>query len=448
MYDPLLLPELREMLLERDEAAMREFCEVFHPASVAENLEQLPDRELWEILRHATRPRQVEIFEFISLDRQRELVGSAEKSHLAELIEEMAPDDRADLLSELPEHQVEALLPLVAQAERAEIRRLLSYKPSSAGSLMTTDYASLPADVTVREALNLLRLQAPDRETIYYVYICDEHRVLRGFISLRKLILAHPERRISELMDSDVISVKVTYDQEVVADRMAKYDFLAIPVVDDQDRLVGIITHDDVLDVVREEATEDAHRQGAVAPLEQSYLTSPLPVIVWKRVVWLVFLLGTACITAFLLRQFETRGDIFPWVAWFLPLVMASGGNAGSQSATLIIRTLALNEAKASSWRRIAVREIALGLVLGGILATLGFVPAYFLSQQDLAAATTVAGTVAVVVLLGTFVGSMLPLLFKGLGMDPALMSNPFIAAISDIGAVTIYYTLVFAFVV
>ena len=448
MYDPLLLPEIREMLLEGDAGAMREFCEVFHPATVAENLEEFTDAEIWEILTHASRSRQVEVFEFLPLDRQRELVGSADQERLAGLIEEMAPDDRADLLSELEPEQVEALLPLVAQAERAEIRKLLSYPESSAGSLMTTDYASLPGEVTVREALNRLRLQAPDRETIYYVYILDDQRVLRGFVSLRKLILSHPERRVSDLMDSDIISVRVTDDQEFVAYKMAKYDFIAMPVVDDQGRLVGIVTHDDVLDVVREEATEDAHRLAAVAPLEQSYLTTPLPIIVWKRVVWLVFLLGTACVTAFTLRQYDSAVDLLPWVAWFLPMVMASGGNAGSQSATLIIRTLALNEAQVSQWRMIAGREVILGLVLGLVLASIAFIPAYFLSHFHLTGALTVAATIAMVVLVGTFVGSMLPILFKSLGMDPALMSNPFIAALSDVGAVTIYYTLVFALLV
>jgi magnesium transporter len=443
MFDPLLVPELREMLLEQDGVAMREFCEVLHPAGVAENLEELDDDDIWEVLTHAPLRRQVEIFAFFPLERQRRLVVGADHKRLAGLIEEMAPDDRADLLSELEPAQVESLLPLVAQAERAEIRRLLSYPESSAGSLMTTDYASLPEDVTVREALNLLRLQAPDRETIYYVYIVGEQRVLRGFVSLRKLILAHPERRVGDLMDSDIIFARVTDDQELVAWRMAKYDFIAMPVVDEQDRLVGIITHDDVLDVVQEEATEDAHRQAAIAPLEQSYIATPIPVIVWKRIVWLVVLFGTSCLTAWILKRYEDVSRLYVWLSTFIPLVIASGGNAGSQSATLIIRTLSLNEAKVTQWPLIVGRELLVGLTLGAILAAIGFVPAYFLAESNVHGALVVSATVATVVLLGALVGSMLPVIFKRMGMDPALMSNPLIAALCDVSGVVIFYTLV-----
>jgi magnesium transporter len=443
MYDPLLVPELREMLLEHDGVAMREFCEVLHAAGVAENLEELNDDDIWEVLSHAPLRRQVEIFEFIPLERQRRLVVGADHAKLAGLLEEMAPDDRADLLSELEPEQVESILPLVAQAERAEIRRLLSYPESSAGSLMTTDYASLPEDVTVREALNLLRLQAPDRETIYYVYIVDEHRVLRGFVSLRKLILAHPERRVGDLMDSDIIFTRVTDDQELVAWRMAKYDFIAMPVVDEQLRLVGIITHDDVLDVVQEEATEDAHRQAAIAPLEQSYIATPISIIVWKRIVWLIVLFGTSCLTALILKRYEDLSRMYVWLSTFIPLVIASGGNAGSQSATLVIRTLSLNEAKVTQWPLIVGRELLVGLTLGGILATLAFVPAYLLAESNVHGALVVSMTVATVVLLGAIVGSMLPVIFKRMGMDPALMSNPLIAALCDVSGVVIFYSLV-----
>ena len=447
MPDPLLVPELREMLLDNDEPAMREFCEVLHPAVVAENLEALSDAEIWQILTHTDLHRQVEIFEFIPLERQQDLVLHADPQRLAGLIEEMAPDDRADLLSSLPPEQMESLLPLVAQAERSEIRKLLSYPDSSAGSLMTTDYASLPEDVEVREAINLLRLQAPNRETIYYVYVVDENRVLRGFVTLRKLILARPDRKIAEIMDKDVLALQVTDDQEVVASRMARYDFIAMPVVDEQDRLVGIITHDDVLDVVQEEATEDAHRQAAIAPLEQSYLTTPILTLVWKRIVWLILLLGTACITAAILNQYQSVAVTYPWIVQFIPLVIASGGNAGSQSATLVIRTLALNEAKVSSWRRLAWRELLLGLMLGAILAVIGFVPAFFLAEFNVRGATVVATTIAAVVLMGSLVGSMLPVIFKSIGMDPALMSNPLIAALVDVSGVIIYYSLVFAII-
>ena len=242
MYDPLLLPELREMLLEDDTQAMQEFCEVFHSGVVAENLEALTNEEIWRVLSHTPLRRRVEIFEFLSLLRQVELVTTLDKAHLSALLEEMAPDDRATLLKNMDQEQVELLLPLIAQAERGDIRKLLSYSEHSAGSIMTTEYASLREDMTVRDALTQLRTQAPNRETIYYVYVLDDARHLHGFVSLRTLILARPETLVADLMDKDVISVRVDEDQESVANRMARYDFIAMPVVDDQGRLCLLYT--------------------------------------------------------------------------------------------------------------------------------------------------------------------------------------------------------------
>src|SRR5258708_7265698 len=264
MFDPLLLPELREMLIENDAAAMREFCEVFHAGVVAENLAALSVADCWRVLSECGWRRRAEIFKFFELPRQLELVAILDKPHLSALLEAMAPDDRVALLKNMDQSQVELLLPLVAQVERDDIRKLLSYPEHSAGSIMTTEYASLRRDVTAKEALVQLRLQAPDRELIYYVYVIDEARKLHGFVSLRKLILAKPNTPVSELMDEDVISVRVDEDQEVVANKIARYDFIAMPVVDAEDRLVGIVTHDDVLDVVQQEATEDVHRLGGM----------------------------------------------------------------------------------------------------------------------------------------------------------------------------------------
>src|SRR5579872_4026462 len=292
MYDPLLLPELREMLIENDTRAMREFCEVFHPGIVAENVEALSPADCWRVLAEADLAHRGEIFAFLSLPRQMELVGTIDKPHLSALVEVMSSDDRVDLLKNFEPSQVELLLPLVAQAERDDIRKLLSYTEHSAGSIMTTEYASLREDMTVRDALAQLRTQAPNRETIYYVYVIDDARHLHGFVSLRKLFLARPDALVSELMDRDVISVRVDEDQEVVANKIARYDFIAMPVVDDQGRLVGIVTHDDVLDVVQQEATEDVHLMGGVSPLEDGYLATPFFTLAWKRGIWLVFLLG------------------------------------------------------------------------------------------------------------------------------------------------------------
>lgn len=442
MYTPLILPDLQVMLKEKDAQGLAEFCDVLHPAVTAEVVEGLGAADVWELLSHAPLSRQVEIFEFLSLPKQVELVESLDRTRLSKLLEEMSPDDRVDLLSRLDPDHVDALMPLIAQAERSDIRKLLQYEEDSAGSIMTTEYASLPADITAAEAIDRLRKQAPDRETIYYVYILDAGRRLQGFVSLRELILSKPTTPLTDIMRMDVISVRVDDDQELVAREIARYDFIAIPVVDNQNQLVGIITHDDILDVMQDEATEDAHLLAAVAPLEDSYLDTPLRTLAWKRGVWLLFLAIVALMTAEVLLHYESISQKHVWLVLFLPLVLASGGNAGSQSATLTIRAVALGEMSRQENLRLARREIGVGLILGLSLAAIGMLAALAWFDRTLNEASVVSLTVLLVVMMGTFAGAMLPLMFRKLGMDPALMSNPLIAALVDVFGVIIYYSV------
>jgi magnesium transporter len=352
----------------------------------------------------------------------------------------MAADDRVDLLKTMDQEQVEQILPLIAQAERSDIRRLLSYPEHSAGSIMTTEYASLVEGLNVREALDQLRTQAPNRETIYYLYILDDGRRLRGFVSLRKLILARPDTKVAEIMDRDVISVRVDEDQEVAANLIARYDFIAMPVVDEQGRLVGIITHDDVLDVLQAEATEDVHRMGGVEPLQDAYLSTPFVTLAWKRGIWLILLLVAGVGTAEVLEYFDETTKRFAWLVRFLPLVLASGGNAGSQSATLVIRALSLGEMGRSIQYKILRREAATGLALGSVMASLAFF--FALADGPVLHASILGCSVALVVTLGTVNGTLLPMILRGLGLDPAIMSNPLIASLSDTLGVLIYYNI------
>ncbi|MBX3436693.1 MAG: magnesium transporter, partial [Planctomycetaceae bacterium] len=401
MFNSLLVPDLKMMIDEDDGPGMKAFCEDLHPSAAAEVLESFPPDSVWGILTHCPPQTQAEIFQFLSLPFQVQIVESIEPSQLTRLIEEMSADDRVDLLERLAPEKVEALLPLIAHAKRSDIRKLLSYPEESAGSIMTTDYASLPADITVAEALQRLRLQAPSRETIYYIYVTDEDRHLQGFLSLRDLILAKPTARLSEIMQRDVISVRVDDDQELVAREIARYDFIAIPVVDNQNQLVGIVTHDDAADVLLEEATEDQQRLAAVEPLEDSYLQTSVRTLVWKRGMWLVILLGTAVVTAGLIKIYDKGGHHAQWMILFLPMVLASGGNAGSQSATLIIRALALRETAQGDARRIWVRELYLGSLLGAALATAALIIASLFPSIAFWQAAVVGSTVFLVVTLG-----------------------------------------------
>ncbi len=443
MYQ-LLLPDLRLMLSENDEQGMKEFCEALFPAVSAEILIEVSPEEAWRVLSKCSLARLVEIFEYFTLPFQIELVDLMDRECLSRLIEEMAPDDRVDLLERLDPNHVESILPLVAQAERTDIRKLLSYPEDSAGSIMTTEYASLPKDITVKEAFERLRLQAPDRETIYYIYIIDEHRHLIGFLTMRKLILARPDQKLSEIMARDIISVRVDEDQEKVARDIDKYGFLAIPVVDNTNRLVGIVTHDDATDILEDEAEEDQQRLAAVEPLEDSYLSTPLLTLSKKRGVWLFFLLGASVLTAWVLQYFEA-GDTNNWVIMFLPLVLASGGNAGSQSAALVISALAREHfsLKGGSALKIIYRELFLSSLLGGTVGLVSFGAAWLLTDA-IEPAIVVSSTVLLVVVMASVAGAALPIIVHSFHVDPAYMSTPLIAALVDVAGVIIYFNVAF----
>lgn len=440
MYGRLLLPELQVMLNENDTEGVKEFCEALYPAVTAEILEELNSQDVWRVLACSTPEKQAEIFQFLALPQQIEIVGVIDREPLSKLIEEMAPDDRVDLLSRMDDDHVEELLPLIAQAERRDIRKLLSYPEDSAGAIMTTEYASLPENISVSQALERLRLQAPDSEIISYIYVVDEGRRLQGIVSLRELIFARPTRPLSELINRDVISVRVDDDQEFVAQQMAKYDFVAIPVVDRQNQLVGIVTHDDAIDIMQEEATEDAYRLAAVEPLEDSYLSTSLRTVIQKRIGWLIFLLVPSFLAAKVLEHYEAISDKYEWLVLFIPLILASGGNAGSQSATLIIRAMALeSNIQQGDLRALLRKELQLGLLLGSGLSLISFFISWAFTGQ-LIQATVVGLAVFLVVLMGISAGGMLPMGFRKLGMDPALMSNPFITALVDILGLIIYF--------
>jgi len=443
-YRSLLLPDLRMALEAGETEGLREFCEALHAGIVAEVLAEMVPAEIWKVLCACSPERQAEIFGFLDEPTQVSIFDVADRNELSRLIEVMAPDDRVDFLEELDEARVEELLPLVAQAERADIRRLLSYPDGSAGSIMTTEYAWLREAITVGEALDDLRRQAPDSETIYYVYIVDENRCLDGIVSLRELILAKRETKLTDIMHHKVISVRVDDDEEFVAREIARYDFLAIPVVDSQNRLVGIVTGDDALDILEEEAYEDVQRTAAIEPIDESYMLTPISELACKRGVWLVVLLIAAFLTAFALKSYEGVAREFEWMAWFVPLVLASGGNAGSQSATLVIREIAIRRMSRRDKITIFLREIKLAAVLGGGLALLAFLAAICLVDH-FGQATVVSATVFLMVVMGTVCGAMLPIFIEQLGMDPALMSNPLIAALVDVLGVIIYFSAALA---
>lgn len=440
MINTLYLPELREMLAENNEAELREFCTALHPARTAEFMEGLNADEIWRVLRYADPVVRDEVFGFFPADKQVEILETQDRDQVAGLLAQMAPDDRVDLLDETDETVVQELLPLLPADERRDILRLRSYPEDSAGAVMTTEFAKLGESLTVREALAELGRQAENLETLYYLYVVDETDHLRGVVSARQLVSAmtRPDTRLEELMETDVAAVDVLDDQEVVASKVARYNLLAIPVVDDEHRVLGIITHDDVIDVMREEAVEDAHRIAGVAPLEESYMRTPILTLSWKRGMWLTILFFTALSTAFALQHHEENFVKTAWLVLFIPLVISCGGNSGNQSATLVITAMATGDVHLRDWFRILRREFIMGIILGGFLSAFGFLAVYIVAGK-VGWGVIVAITLILVVMYGTLVGAMLPLFFKRIGLDPALMSNPFVAGIVDISGILIY---------
>lgn len=384
MAHSLFTPEIRRMLQEQDAAGLREVCESLHPATMAETLDDdfTPD-EAWEVLSQAELRTQAAIFEYLPPGRQVEMVEKA-RPQVGKLLGKMSHDDRVDLLRRLPADVAERLMRLVDEADRRDIATLVSYGENTVGAKMTTDYAWLPGTLTAAEAIDQLRQQAPDRETIYYIYVLDEAsrradgslapRRLLGVVSLRDLILASRHALIRDLMESEIITVRFDEDKEALARVFTRYDLIAVPVVDENYCLVGIVTHDDVLDVVQQEATEDLQRQAAVGPIEGDYLKASFVKVWWSRAFWLSLLFVAELATFTVMEQFEDAIAAVVVLALFVPLCISTGGNSGSQAATLVTRSLALGYVRPRDWKRVLRRELLMGLVLGTTLGGIAFI--------------------------------------------------------------------------
>jgi len=446
MFNTLYLPEIREMLASGDTAGLSDFCSTLHPGRTAEFMQGLSTDEAWAVLMRAEPALRADIFSFFDDNRQEQIVETQDRNEIATLVAELAPDDRVDLLKQVTPNVVEELLPLLPVEERRDIIRLRAHPEGTAGSVMTTEFAKLIHHSNVGEAFEAIRLQSEELETVYYLYVVDDEDHLRGVVTARQLlsVMNRPETPLAELMETEMIVAHVGDDQEDVANKVARYDIMAIPVVDDEHRILGIITHDDIFDVVREEAAEDAHRIAAVDPLDEGYLETGILTLGWKRGIWLTVLFMGAFLTAFALKRYDLIIEKHAELVLFIPLIISSGGNSGSQAATLIITAMTLGEIKVSDWWRVVKRELIMGGLLGSVLGLLGFGAAWFFLTGPTAimGALTLLVTVLLTVYCGTMAGALLPLLFKRLGLDPALMSSPFVAGIVDILGIVIYFNV------
>ena len=414
------------------------------PIDIADILTLLDSDMSWKLLEKL--PDRATVFSYFDPEEQMEMAFLFPRASLAKLVGEMPSDERTDLYKRLDQDQRDALLPALAQAEREDIRRLSAYAEKTAGALMTSDYATLKAQMTVAQALAALRLEAPDAETIYHAYVIDEQRKLQGVVSLRTLILASPNQVIGDIMLTKVVASNVHEDQEDVAKTIARYDLIALPIIDNNGALVGIVTHDDAMDVASDEATDDFHKSGGVSSLIGSFKDTSIRILYRKRVFWLVFLVFGNLISGVGIAHFEDVIAANLVLVFFLPLLVDSGGNAGSQSATLMVRALATGEVVMRDWFSLLGREAMVALLLGITMAAAISVIGYF--RGDAMVSLVLALSMVSVVMIGCVIGMSLPFILNKFGFDPASASAPLITSVCDASGVAIYLFIASKFLV
>ncbi|TDQ37232.1 magnesium transporter [Thiopseudomonas denitrificans] len=405
------------------------------PVDIADALELVAPEQAWRLLERL--PGRAEIYAYFDADEQVRLAREFPRATLARLVGEMPADERTDLFKRLDPKQQNELLPALAQAEREDIRRLSSYEEGTAGALMTSDYAMLKPGMTVAQALASLRHEAPDAETIYQSYVIDDERRLLGVVSLRDLILAHPDKTIDQLMIADVVSGEVGEDQEDIAKRITRYDLLALPITDQMGCLVGIVTYDDAMDVASEEATDDFHKSAGVTTSVGNLKDATIGLLYRKRVFWLVLLVFGNLFSGAGIAHFEDIIAANLVLVFFLPLLVDSGGNAGSQSSTLMVRAMATGEVVMKDWFKLLGREATVALLLGCTMAAAVSLLGYI--RGDSLVALVLALSMVSIVMVGCVIGMSLPFVLSKFNLDPASASAPLITSVCDASGVVVY---------
>jgi magnesium transporter len=444
-----LYAEITRFVRSRELIKLREQLLRYSVADLAEIIGALPIEDQVIVFRVLPRDLEADVFEYLPLNDQEQLLKAMGQEEVAQILNEMDPDDRTLLLEELSAKVTRQLLALLTPEERAVAVKLLGYPEGSVGRRMTPDYISVRQSWTVQQVLDHIRKHGQDSETLSMIYVVDERGVLIDDIRNRSFLLAPLEARVADLMDNRFVALKATDDQETAVKAIKREDRYALPVTDSGGALLGILTIDDVLDVAEAEATEDIQKIGGMEALDEPYMQITLPRMVKKRAGWLVILFLSEMLTATAMSYFEDEIAKAVVLALFVPLIISSGGNSGSQAATLVIRALALEEVGLRDWWRVMRREVLSGLALGGILGTLGFLRIAVWSafsniygEHWFLVALTVGFSLVGIVLWGTLSGSMLPFVLRRLGFDPATSSAPFVATLVDVTGLVIYFTV------
>lgn len=436
--------EVRNLIRDRKAIQLRSYLTEMYDADIAELMDDLNDKVLALLLfRMLPKVKAVEVFSFLSIDNQRQIINAIGEDDLPYLVDNIFFDDVIDMIEEMPAEFVNRVLINIPPEKRKLVNQFLNYPEDSAGGLMTIEYVRLTEFMTVGEALDHVREIGLKKETIYTCYITTIHERLIGIVSLRALVTEDPNAKIVDIMEKDVIVVNTHDDQEIVAEKFKRYDLLAIPVVDNQGRLTGIITVDDIIDVMEQEATEDFQIMAAMTPSEEEYLATNVFVLAKNRVVWLLVLLISATFTGSIMKNFSDTLEALILLGMFIPMLMDTGGNAGSQSSTLIIRGLATGDIKLSDAFRVLKKEFLISLICGVILSAVNFARIIiFEPQVPLLIALTVSVTLISTVIMAKVIGGLLPIAAKKMKLDPAIMAGPLITTIVDALSLIIYFNI------
>ena len=444
----LLGPDITELIGARRFDQLREALVAFEPPDVAELVGGMDDEQAALLFRLLPRDLAALVFSYLDVEQQQRLLSSLGTERIASLINEMDADDRTALLEELPGEVANRLIALLDPSERRVTQAILGYPEESIGRLMTPDYVRVKPEWTIGEAMDHIRRYGRDAETVNVIYVVDEHGRLIDDLRIRQFLLADPGQSVASLMDRNTVALRATDDREEAVRQMQRYDRVALPVLDSQGVLVGIVTADDVADVAEEEVTEDIQKMGGMEALDAPYLESGFLPLMRKRAGWLSFLFIGQTLTVVAMNYFEEEIRRAVVLAVFIPLVISSGGNSGSQATSLIIRAMAVGEIDLGHWLRVLGREVAMGLTLGALLGVIGVLRMYLVPTDSgvvaeyARLALTVAISLVGVVTFGTVAGSMLPFALKRLGLDPAAASAPLVATLVDVTGIVIYFTV------
>lgn len=443
----ILLEEINALLQIKRFAQVKEMVSGENPADIALLIEELFGEDYEErkdfliLFRLLPKDLAAETFAFMNPEMQQFLIEAFSDNELREMLAQLFIDDTVDIIEEMPANVVSRILKNSTTGERKAINAILRYPRDSAGSLMTIEYVSLHKDMTVSEAFEKIRKVGVNKETIYTCYVTENRRLI-GVVTVKDLFMAEEDDKISDIMETNIISVDTHEDKEVVGQMFSKYDFLALPVVDNEERLVGIVTFDDAMDVIQEENTEDFSKMVAIAPNEDSYFRTSVFTHARHRIVWLLILMISATITQLIINKYERAFEVLPLLVSFMPMIMGTGGNSGAQSSTLIIRGIALDEIHFKDFFRVVFKEFRISIMVSAVLALVNGVRIYFMYEHNLLLAATISASIMATVIMSKLIGAMLPMLAKRVHLDPAIMATPLITTIVDCCSIFIYFNI------